>query len=118
MAPVDLALDYFALSNLSDFAGIGRLLHADTTYLSGNGEFFLGATEILAMQRAYHETFSVLEWKVSRAQEIKPGVVRLEFTFHGETGPGSPVAYGGTEHILVRNGHIIHIEVQRKTTDG
>ena len=118
MAPLDLALHYFALSNASDFAGIGRLLHAGTTYRSGNGEFHLGAGEILAMQRAYHGPFSVLQWTVDQAEEIKPGVVRLEFTFSGETGSGSPVAYGGVEHILVRNNRIEHIAVQRRTADA
>ena len=117
MAPLDLALHYFELSNASDFAGIGRLLHADTTYRSGNGDFYLGPEEILVMQRAYHATFSILQWTVDRVEELKPGVVRLDFTFNGESGSGSPVAYHGIEHIIVRDRRIAHIEVQRRAAN-
>jgi hypothetical protein len=114
MMPTDVTSRYFRLSNASDMAGIGELLDETTTYRSGNGDFFLGSRDILVMQRAYHGSFKRLAWTVTDLVEIRPGIVRLEFDFAGENHADEPVAYSGVEHVIVRDGIIVHIDVVRK----
>ena len=117
MTALETARLYFDLSNASDFAGIGKMLHAGTSYRSGNGDLFLGAEDILAMQREYHGSFARLHWTVDRAEEIGPGIARLEFSFKGESAGGEPVSYRGIEHVLARDGRIEHIDVERVADD-
>ena len=113
MTPLDIANRYFELSNASDFAGIARLLCDTTTYRSGDGKFFLGAHDIMAMQRAYHGSFNQLLWTVTEVAEVDPGIVRLEFDFSGENDAGERIVYSGVEHVLAKNGVIVHIDVVR-----
>ena len=115
MTPTDVASRYFQLSNASDFVGIARLLGETTTYRSGNGDFFVGGQDIVTMQRAYHGSFIRLAWTVTHMAEVRPGVVRLEFDFVGENEANEQVAYSGVEHIVVRDGVIVHIDVVRKS---
>ena len=115
MTPTEVASRYFQLSNASDFAAIAQLFSETTTYRSGSGEFYLGRQDILAMQRAYHDSFHELAWTVSDVAETRPGIVRLEIDFAGKNLGHERVAYSGVEHVIVRDGIIVHIDVVRKS---
>lgn len=113
MNPLEIAEYYFQLSNESDFDAITKLFCKSSTYRSGNGELFLGVSDIMSMQRLYHGMFARLEWQVSSVIETKPGIVHFNFNFVGETYTGEQVEYSGLEDVLVYDGKIQHIQVQR-----
>ncbi|WP_257281480.1 MULTISPECIES: hypothetical protein [unclassified Endozoicomonas] len=113
MNSLEIAESYFQLSNDSNFDEITKLFCESSTYKSGNGELFLGVNDIMSVQRLYHGMFARLEWKVISVTETKPGIVHFNFNFVGETHTGETVEYSGLEDVVVYDGRIQHIQIQR-----
>ena len=105
---------YFALSNKSDFDGIGKLFTDKTVYKSQNTGEYIGVTDILTMQRAFHGKFSSLNWKVNSVREIKPGVILFDYELRGELASGEVTTSTGLEYVTVNHGKIQEIEIENK----
>lgn len=114
MTSIEIAQQYFELSNRSDFDKIKLLFTETSTYRSGSSELFLGVKDIMAMQRSYHESFVSLMWQIKAINEIKPGIILIEFSFKGKTKTGEIVVYSGLESIIFYDKKIQHIDVCRK----
>ena len=114
MTSIEIAKHYFDLSNDSDFDRIKLMFGESSTYRSGSGDLFLGVKDIMAMQRDYHGSFKVLKWRVNNVDEIKPGIILLDFDFKGETHEGQGVKYSGLEYVIIFDGKIQHIDVRRQ----
>ncbi len=113
MNPLEIAKHYFKLSNDSNFEEITKLFCESSTFRSGKGELFLGSDAIMSMQKLHHGMFTNLEWIISSVSEIKPGIIHFNFDFTGETQTGEKVEYSGLEDVVIFNGKIQHIHVQR-----
>ena len=113
MSPLEIAKYYFKLSNESNLEEITKLFCESSTFRSGKGELFLGAGKIMSMQRVHHGMFAKLDWTVSSVSEVKPGIIHFEFEFKGKTKAGEKVEYSGLEDVVIFNGKIQHIQVQR-----
>ena len=114
MTSIEIAKYYFDLSNDSDFDCITQMFTTSSTYCSGSGELYLGDKDIMTMQRSYHGSFKSLKWQVNTIDEIKPGIILLDFDFNGESQTGEKVEYSGLEYIIIYAEKIQHIEVRRK----
>ena len=114
MTATEIAQHYFDLSNESDFESIQLLFSETTTYRSGNGELFLGMKDIMVMQKSYHGLFDRLNWQVNSIDEIKPGIILIDFNFEGDSKSGDKIEYSGLESIIVYREKIQHIDVSRK----
>ncbi|AMO54445.1 hypothetical protein GZ77_23070 [Endozoicomonas montiporae] len=113
MTPLEMANLYFQLSNESNFGEIKKLFDDSSTFRSGTGELFLGVDNIMPMQKTYHGQFTALEWTVNNVSEIKPGIIHFEFNFKGKAKTGEVIEYSGLEDVVIFNGKIQHIQVQR-----
>jgi hypothetical protein len=111
-----IATLYFDLSNKSDFDGIGKLFTETTTYSSQTTGMYLGCDDILAMQRRFHAKFSSLEWTVNSVEEVKPGIVLLDYDFTGELPSGEKIKSSGLEYVIVYENKIQHIEIRNKAS--
>ena len=114
MDSLELAKHYFDLSNDSDLDEIRKLMTESTTYSSQNTGVYLGADQIMKMQRAFHGSFESLGWEISHVEEVRPGVVCFDFVFSGRTKAGEEVRRPGIEYVIVYNGKLQHIEVRNK----
>jgi len=114
MTPINIAQLYFDWSNLSDFDRIQSLFKDNTTYKSGSGEMFIGVEDIMAMQRSYHLSFKSLNWHINSINEIKPGIILIDFDFKAESLQGNHDSYSGLETLIVSQEKIQHIDVSRK----
>ena len=114
MTTPEIASLYFDLSNKSDFANIAKLFTNSTTYSSQNTGIYLGANAIIEMQKQFHRQFSVLNWKVNSIEEVKSGVVCLDYTFTGTKLDGGQIESSGIEYVIVQGGKILHIEIKNK----
>lgn len=113
---LEIAKHYFELSNKSDFAGIEKLFTDTTTYSSQATGLYLGRTDIMAMQRAFHDKFSSLHWSVNSVKEVKSGIVMFDYDFVGEFPNGEKIESSGLEYIIVYKGKIQHIEIRNKAS--
>ncbi len=111
---IEIAKKYFEVSNQSDFDAIGKLFTHSTTYSSQNTGLYLGVEDILAMQRSYHGSFQSLNWKINDIQEVKSGIIEIDFSFSGVTIDGDKVSYSGLEYVVICGNLIQHIEVRNK----
>ena len=114
MTAIKIGQHYFDLSNESDFESIQLLFSKSITYRSGSGELFIGVPDIIAMQRQYHGSFESLLWQVNTTNEIKPGIIQLDFSFSGISKSAEKVSYSGLETIIIYQGKIQHIDVYRR----
>ena len=110
--PLQLAQHYFELSNRGDLTAIRALLTPSSTYSSANTGVYLGAAQIMTMQRAFFDSFTDLHWTVHRAEQINPGVIRFEFTLRGEKTDGEKVCRDGIEYIVVYQDKTQHVDVR------
>ena len=76
--------------------------------------YYLGASNILAMQRAFFAGFREMRWVTNAVQEIRPGVVLFDFVFSGTTHDGEEVHRPGSEYVIIHEGKIQHVEVRNK----
>ena len=111
---VKLAEHYFALSNAGKLDEIETLLTASSTYSSANTGVFLGAEQIMGMQRAFFSSFKKIGWDVHNIEEVRPGVVLFDFTFSGVTNDDEKINRPGLEYVVVYNGKLQHVEVRNK----
>ena len=112
MTALALAKYYFDLSNKSDFEQITKLFDERSTFCNAKSEFFIGSDAIMEMQRKHHGMYKNLHWHVDLVEEVKPNVIRFEFTFKGESGNGESVEYQGIETVVIYEKLIQHIHVQ------
>ena len=111
---LQLAKHYFDLSNEGRLADIKKLFTPSSTYSSANTGVYLGADQIMDMQKKFFASFETMGWDVHSVKEIKPGIVFFDFTFSGKTLDGEAVHRVGQEYVIVYNGKIQHIEVRNK----
>ena len=111
---VKLAEHYFALSNAGKLDEIEMLFTASSTYSSANTGVFLGAEQIMGMQRAFFSNFKTMGWNVHHIEEARPGVVLIDFTFSVITKDGETINRPGLEYVVVYNGKLQHIDVRNK----
>ena len=109
---LQLAQDYFELSNVSDFTNIEKLFDENSTFRARNAEFFIGVKDIMAMQKAHHSSYQELFWQVIKIKQLKRNVINVEFEFKGVNQTGEYINFLGTEHIIIRSGIIRHIDVR------
>lgn len=112
MSSLEIAKLYFELSNKSDFEGIEELLTESTTYSSKNTGIYLGAEDIMKMQREFHGSFKSLGWTITSSSESKSGVVLFDYAFVGTKNSGEEVEGSGVETIVIHNDKIQHIEIR------
>jgi len=112
--PLKIAAQYFELSNKSDFEAIGKLFADTPTYSSESTGVYLGRDGILAMQKQFHGRFSRLYWSINSVQELKPGVVVIDYDFTGTTRNHKTVTTSGLEYVIVSQNKIQHIEIRAK----
>lgn len=110
-ASLKLAEQYFTYSNQSDMELIATLFNKRSTYYSANLGFFIGKSSIIAMQKAFHEQYTTLKWTIDHIAEIKPDVIKIEFSFNGLLQDGTEQQRQGREHILVYADQIQHVSV-------
>ncbi len=63
------------------------------------------------MQRAHHGLYQKLYWEITAVEEIKAGLMCIEFDFSALNKASESVRFLGIEYILIREGIIGHIEV-------
>lgn len=114
MTPLEIAELYFSLSNESNFEEIAKLFTGTTTYSSPNTGLYLGADDIINMQKGFHEKFKSLHWKVNRVEEVKPGIVLFDYDFTATDTSTDAVRSSGLEYVIVKDGKIQHIEIRNK----
>jgi hypothetical protein len=112
--PLEIAKLYFELSNKSDFAGIEELMTEATTYSSQTTGVYLGVSDILAMQKAFHGKFLSLKWLVNSVKEEKPGIVLFDYDSIGELPNGEKVEASGLEYVIIYHDKIQHIEIRNR----
>jgi hypothetical protein len=112
MTPLEIAKQYFDLSNNSDFAGIAKLFTNTTSYSSANTGVYLGVGDIINMQKDFHAKFKRLIWKINSVEEIKPGIILFKYDFEATTNSGDEIQSTGLEYVIVANGKIQHIEIR------
>ena len=81
MNNIDIAKQYFAVSNISDFNKIAELFSETSTYSSQNTGLYLWVRNIIEMQKWFHGSFEKLNWKVLEFVEEKPWIIRTDFEF-------------------------------------
>ena len=113
-ASLEIAQLYFALSNKSDFEGIGKLFTDSTTYSSQTTGIYLGRDSILAMQKEFHGKFISLHWNINSVEEVRPGIVLFDYDFIGELPNSEKVESSGLEYVIVYQGKIQHVEIRSK----
>jgi len=110
-ASLKLAKQYFAYSNQSDMTRIAALFSDNSTYYSSNLGFFIGKGPIITMQTAFHAQYQRLKWTIDQIAEIKPDVIKIEFSFNGILLDGTEQQRHGQEHILIYADKIQHVSV-------
>ena len=110
----EVAERYFELSNESDFDGIAKFLTDRTTYSSQNTGIYFGSDNIIAMQKPFHAKFKYLNWQIDQIQELKPGIIQMDYTFEAELPDGQKIESEGTETVVVSGGQILHIEIRNR----
>jgi hypothetical protein len=109
---IQIAIQYFELSNASDLAQIEKLFGPSSTYHSSTMGVHTGADDIMQMQEAFHAKFMNLKWTIQSITEPTAGTVEIKFDFHGTTKTGTKIQNSGKEVITIHNREIAHIEIQ------
>ncbi|MBL8640752.1 MAG: nuclear transport factor 2 family protein [Alphaproteobacteria bacterium] len=112
ISAVDLARNYFDLSNKGDLDGIQNLMTDQTTYSSQNTGVFLGVSQIMDMQRKFFSTYSDLYWDIKSISEERLGVVKIDFELSGRAQDGALLFRSGVEYVIVFNGKLQHLEIR------
>jgi hypothetical protein len=111
---IQIAKLYFELSNKSNITEIAKLMTENTTYSSVHQGVFLGNNQIIKMQTAFHGSFDFLKWKILEIDEIRPGVVYINFTMNAQRVSGDLLEIHDDEYVVVKDGKLQHIEVRNK----
>lgn len=111
---IELSKYYFQVSNESNFEEIRKFFSESSTYSSQNTGLYLGEESIMEMQKKFHRSFENLNWNIDSINEIKPGIVWIDFTFSGTKTNWETVIFSGYESIIIFNEKIQHIEIKNK----
>jgi hypothetical protein len=111
---LEIAQQYFDYSNKQNLDGIALLLGEHATYSSVNTGIHIGKQNILQMTKDFFNSFQSLHWDVQDIIEIKPGVVRFDFTLTGVKNDGKHILKNGFEYVVIAAEKIQHIEVRNK----
>jgi hypothetical protein len=114
MNAVETTKRYFELSNKSDFEAIAALLNEAISYASQNTGQFAGKAQVLKMQKDFHDSFSTKNWLIKAIDEVKPGVVIVDYDFVGVKKNGEKVSTTGYETVAVTDGEIVSIDIKNK----
>jgi len=79
-----------------------------------NTGIHIGQQNILQMTKDFFDNLQSLHWDVHNATEIKPGVIRFDFTLTSVKNDGENVLKNGFEYVVIAAGKIQHIEVTDK----
>lgn len=109
---INLATAYFTASNRSDLAKIAGFFTDTSTYSSVSTGIYLGANDIISMQKEFHRSFASLQWNIDSIAEVRPNIVRINYTFKGTKNSGETISVTGIEHIIVVDDKIQHIEIR------
>ncbi len=112
--PLQLANQYFKLSNDGNLTEIQTLLTPSSTYSSVSTGVYLGADQIMQMQNDFYALFETMHWDIHHAEVVKPGIVLFDFTFTGTKLDGETIHREGLEYVIIFDGKIQHIEVRNK----
>ena len=112
--PIEIAQEYFELSNRSDLAAIRKMFTESSTYSSVNTGVYLGVDQIMEMMTRFHSGFTSLKWSVNDVRELRPGVIEFDFVFSATGNDGQPITRPGIEYVIVHNGLLQHVEVRNK----
>jgi len=112
---LQLAIEYFELSNKSDFSKIEILFADNATFCNRYGEFFVGVKDIMSMQKAHHQSYESLHWRIIKAEEVKPRIIRIEFDFNATDLEDNNIQFLGIEHVIVLNDMILHVDVRQQS---
>lgn len=111
---IKTALTYFNLANARNLVGIEKLFTLNTTFSFENIGVYYGAPQIMGSLRAFFGSYAYLDWDVTSSQEIRAGVVYVQFTFSGQTLDGESVSYPGEAYVIVNGEDIQHLEIRNK----
>lgn len=111
---IKLAKLYFDYSNRSDMEAIASLMTEYTTYSSVRQGVFLGVDQIIDMQIEFHGAFEYLYWDILAIDEIRPGVVYIDFSMRGQKKDELLLEIEGDEYVVVKDGKFQHVEVRNK----
>ena len=111
MEALQIAREYFELSNQADLDTIEQLFLPTSTYSSSQGLFF-GPSDIMAMMRGFFASHLSLHWTIDSARELTPHIVEIEFSFQGRDKKGNEILRRGLERVVVHGDRIQHIEVR------
>ena len=114
MTPIETALSYFEVSNISDFDRISELFTESSTYSSQNTGLYVWIDDIIAMQKTFHNSFERLNWEIKSISEEKPWIIRVDFDFSGTKKDWEELNFSGIEYVIVVNDKIQHIEIRNK----
>lgn len=114
MTPLEIAKQYFTLSNKSDISAISELLTDSTTYSSQVSGIFLGKDDIVTMQKEFHEKFKFIHWTINSVKELKPGIILFDYEFNATDHQNNKIKSSGIEYVIVKDGKIHHIEIKGK----
>ena len=110
----EVAKKYFDLSNDSNFSEIAKLFTDTTVYTSQNTGEYIGADDIITMQKAFHGKFIKLNWTVNSINEINRSVYLFDYSFKGVKKDGDEMTSNGLEYITVKNKKIERVEIINK----
>ncbi len=113
--PLEIAQQYFELSNQRNLPAIKELLTDASTYSSANTGVYLGVEQIMEMKEAFYGSFSEMHWEVHEVREERPGVVKFDFTFSGIKTDGEKIERPGIEYVIVYERKIQHVEVRNQS---
>jgi hypothetical protein len=106
-----LAQEYFTHANERDLNALETMIDDSTTYSSQDG-VYLGANQIMEMQRNFFGGHESVYWDVTKSEEIRPGVALIDFKFYGTDDNGQPVEDSGSAYIIVHDDIVQHIEIR------
>ncbi len=91
---------------------IEKLFATQATYSSPTTGLYFGAINIMAMQRAFHASFSQLHWQINSAEEHKPGICQFGFSFSATRKSGETIESSGLEYVICDDKKIHHVEIR------
>ncbi len=114
VSAIEIAENYFDLSNQRNLEEIEMLLTENSTYSSPNTGVFVGVDQIMKMKHEFYGGFKKMQWLVNSVEELRPGVIEFDFIFSGTTLDDEEVTRPGTEYVIIKDEKLLHIEVRNK----
>ena len=113
MTAIEITQKYFEASNRSDFSEIETFFRDSSTYSSQNTWIFLWKVTIIEMQRNFHTSFEKLSWTIDAIEEVKPGIVKVDFTFSWVKN-WEVIMSQWIEYVVIYDWYIQHVEIRMK----